>query len=340
MHNGYTSPPIIGTNNPFSSDPMNPHNRFPEISASSPSPPSLSPQYTSWVQPGGGMQSQQPQQQQQYYQASSPPPQQFNTAGYAMNGGSGFNTDFSGGSGGGTMPQPTGFQPTSSFGQQLTSQINGSSYGYLNGQQQQPQQSPQSTYNPAQQQLASPSYIAQFDPYSSIGQGWDGSIQSSMVQSSQSPIGQSSGSSSQTTTTSRSVSGEVHPREYIRMHKAEIESWDSYAWKQLLNGFDTLKEAWQSRKKELEGKASQVQTQVQYSGGGYYAAQLQHEASRLQGLVKEADSKFESVAASSFQMHEVFQNYRQSGDMASKRRVRESCNAALQALPDWPSHLY
>jgi hypothetical protein len=35
-------------------------------------------------------------------------------------------------------------------------------------------------------------------------------------------------------------------------------------------------------------------------------------------------------------MQEVFQGYRQSGDLASKRRVREASNAALQSLPDWP----
>jgi len=44
----------------------------------------------------------------------------------------------------------------------------------------------------------------------------------------------------------------------------------------------------------------------------------------------------DSVAASTFQMREVFQHYRQSGDWASKRRVREATNAALQSLPDWP----
>ncbi|KAF9267775.1 hypothetical protein L218DRAFT_1073867 [Marasmius fiardii PR-910] len=331
MYNGYASPPT-GLNNPFSSDPSNPHNRFPDISTSSP-PPSHSPQFTSWMQPGGD--GTQLQQQQQYYQAPFPNPQPLQrlpSPGYANGVGGGMG-------GGGMMAQPTGFQPTSNFGQQLTSQIHGSSYGYLQGQQQ--QHTPQSTYNPAQQQLTSPSYVAQLDPYASIGQGWEGSSQS-MIQSPQSPVGQSTGSGFQTTTstTSRSASGEVHPREYLRTHKVEIESWDSYAWKQLLNGFDALKEGWQSRKKELESKASQTQMQVQYSGGGYYAAQLQQELTRLQGLVKEADLNSDSVAASSFQMHEVFQNYRQSGDMASKRRVREACNAALQALPDWPPQLY
>ncbi len=39
-------------------------------------------------------------------------------------------------------------------------------------------------------------------------------------------------------------------------------------------------------------------------------------------------------------MQEVYTGYRQSGDLASKRRVRESINAALSSLPDWPSQTY
>lgn len=35
-------------------------------------------------------------------------------------------------------------------------------------------------------------------------------------------------------------------------------------------------------------------------------------------------------------MKEVLAGYRQSGDVASKRRVRESINAALSSLPEWP----
>jgi len=80
--------------------------------------------------------------------------------------------------------------------------------------------------------------------------------------------------------------------------------------------------------------------QAQYSGDAYYMMQIEQEGARLQGLMKEADSNFDSVAASSFQMHEVFQGYRQSGDLASKRRVREASNAALQGLPEWPSQVY
>jgi len=138
--------------------------------------------------------------------------------------------------------------------------------------------------------------------------------------------------------TPMSSTGQLHPREYIRTHKAEIESWDTYAWKQLLGTFDTLKDAWEKRKKEIEGNIAQLQQQMQY--GGYYAGQIQQETARLQGMVKESESNFDSVAASSFQMHEVFANYRQSGDLASKRRVREASNAALTSLPDWPPLAY
>ena len=216
----------------------------------------------------------------------------------SMNGWSNNNNGPGMGIGGSLMSQPTGFQPTSSFGQQLSSQIHGSRYGYLNGQQQQQQ----STYNPAQQQLSSPSYIAQLDPYSSIGQGWDGSqsqSQGSQMQM-QNPTGMQSptGTGSFQGGTSRSAKGEYHPREYIRTHKGEIESWDSYAWKQLLNAFDALKDAWETKKKELEGQASQMQMQVQYSGGGYYGAQLQQEATRLQGVRLHLFCGWSSVAYS------------------------------------------
>ena len=55
----------------------------------------------------------------------------------------------------------------------------------------------------------------------------------------------------------------------------------------------------------------------------------------------EADGGFaDTVVAAKFQMQEVHGGYRQSGDMASKKRVRESINAALTNLPDWPSQSF
>ncbi|THV07413.1 hypothetical protein K435DRAFT_643849 [Dendrothele bispora CBS 962.96] len=325
-------------NNPFVSDPTNAQSRYPDIdSTGSPGPSST--QFTSWLQSGTSSNGFQMNQQPGMYQQQQPQPQpmqQQYMGGFVGN--SGFASP--------QLSSGSGFQPTSNFGQMMTGQVNGSGYGYLAGQGNPvPQQ--QTSYNPVQQQLQSPSYIPSLDPYASIGQGWDGSGQQqpTMVggqgmQSPVSPGGSLGGFSGIPMTTSTSSTGQPHPREYVRTHKAELEAWDQYTWKQLLNKFDDLKEAWQARKKEIDGKVAQLQMQMQYSGGGYYAMQFQQEIARLQGLSKEADSHHDSVAASSFQVHEVFQNYRQSGDLASKKRTREASNSALQSLPDWPPVVY
>ncbi|RDB25987.1 hypothetical protein Hypma_006551 [Hypsizygus marmoreus] len=318
-NNGYGGPEI--TNNPFINDPRNPQTRFPDISGAS----SSNGLQTQWPQSpidnNGGYQAPPMYHQPSYQQQPQLSPGYVQQTGYLS---PGLSPQ-------GISPQPTGmpFQPTSSFGQQLAANMSGSSYGYLQGQS-----GPQSTaYNPAQQQLQNnPGYIAQFDPYASIGQGWEG--QQPQNQNVQSPTG---GGPISTSTPSP---GNPHPRDYLRTHKAEIEAWDTYAWKQLLNAFDALKDSWEGRSKELEGKINQLQTQMQYGGGGYYASQIKQEGLRLQALLKDARSYFDSLAASSFQMREVFQGYRQSGDLASKRRVREASNAALQGLPDWPPQAY
>lgn len=301
------------SNNPFinASDPTHASSRFPDIS----SPVDPNSQYTSWND-SSVLQQQQPA----LYQPQQQP--QYAAGGY-------LSPTLSPGS-----QYPVGgiaFQPTNSFGQQLGAHISGSSYEYLNGRPQQQQQQPQSGYYSApQQQLQSnQAYLAQFDPYGPVAQGWDGASQSQPQQPSGShistPLAGGGG---------LSPAGDPHPREYIRTHKAAIESWDSYAWKQLLNAFEALKKAWESRKMELAGRVEQLKMQMQY--GGYYQAQIQQEGSRLHGLLKEAESHFDSVAASTFQMEEVFKGYRQSGDLSSKRRVREATNAALQSLPEWP----
>ncbi|TFY63602.1 hypothetical protein EVJ58_g3144, partial [Rhodofomes roseus] len=131
--------------------------------------------------------------------------------------------------------------------------------------------------------------------------------------------------------------------EYVQQHKQELEGWDTYAWKQIQNSFDALKEAWGQRKHEVEGRARSIGGAGLFGEGmgygGYYGGP-QQEATRLEQLAKQAESNFDSVAASSFQMHEVFTGYRQSGDLASKRRVREAINAALVSLPDWPPQTF
>ncbi|KAJ7756389.1 hypothetical protein DFH07DRAFT_820384 [Mycena maculata] len=309
-------------NNPFVAHSAS--NRFPDLNASPAPDPSAAP-FTQWLQ--SGAQSPMGQQQPPFQQQASP---QYNPGYFPQQG---------------FAPQSQSqFQPTSSFGQQLAGPVNGSSYGYLQGQNMAP--SP-GGYNPVQQQLQqNPGYIAQFDPYANLGQLGSAQPQQQPPQLQQPQMqGQPSNLSQAPSSpggffggTSTSPTGQVHPREYIRMHKAEVESWDTYAWKQLLSGFDALKESWETRKKEIEGNIVQLQQQ-QYSG--YYApGQIQQEVGRLQGMIKDSESNFDSVAASSFQMHEVFENYRQSGDLASKRRVREASNAAIASLPDWPPLAY
>jgi hypothetical protein len=182
-------------------------------------------------------------------------------------------------------PSQQQFQPSSSFGQQLVHQVNGSSYGYLQGQSPAYPGGSQGMYGDggltmAQQQVRNnPGYIAQFDPYSSIGQGWDGQSQIGQNQQSQS---QSQGQySSVAQGSGGGPNPNPHPRDYIRTHKAELEIWDAISWKQLFNTFDTLKSAWEARKRELEGRLAQLQSQMQYGGGAYmYAGQ--QEQGRLQ----------------------------------------------------------
>jgi hypothetical protein len=333
------------SNNPFVNDPRNADTRFPDISGSDPT----SLQYALWLQSQGQQgQYQQQMQQQQLSPQSTVPSYPQNIYGT--------NMAFS--------PQATGqpFQPSTSFGQQLVGQVNattptgrygqyGSSYGYLDPQQQQQQ---------TQQQQQQMQLLSEFDPYSSLGQGWSGQSQQQ-----QPPPQQQYNLSSPTT--SQGPAGQPHPRDYIRTHKAELESWDTYAWKQMLSAFDALKDSWERRRKELEGRIGQVQMQMQMQ---YGYENLQQEGMRLQGVSADLDGeslvlinfalacegrrfKFrqvshhsfifafltfatDSTAASLFQMREVFQGYRQSGDLASKKRVRESCNAALNGLPDWP----
>ncbi|KAJ7227171.1 hypothetical protein GGX14DRAFT_628582 [Mycena pura] len=303
MNNPYAS--SDSTANPFASS--SPYQRYPDINDPA--------QFTQWLQPTGSTGAQSPtgfpsQQQAPFQQQPFQPQMHQFSDGFVPQ--QGF------------APQShMQFQPTSSFGQHMAGQMNG--YGPL-------QTAPASReYNPVQQQLQNPSYVAQFDPYGSVG-----------PQSPQQQPGQGQPSNvSQTPTSPAGVAatpGQLHPREYIRAHKSEVESWDAYAWKQLLNTFEALKDAWEARKKEIHGHVAQLQQQMQY--GGYYAGQIQQEVSRLQAMAKDAESNHDSVAASSFQMHEVFTSYRQSADAASKSRVREASNAAITGLPDWPPLAY
>jgi hypothetical protein len=268
MNNPYASSDFTA-NNPFQPDPQS---RFPDLNGPPLQDPSAT-QFTNWLQPGAqspmGIQNQQHpyQQQQQFQQQVSP---QFSPGGYLPQQQSGF------------APQsPSGFQPTSAFGQQLAGQVHGSSYGYLQGQNTAPVQQ---GYTPVQQQLQNNPAL-QFDPYASIGQlGWDGQQQQHQQQQQQQyqQQGQPSTTGQAQGAFATSPTGQLHPREYLRQHKAEVESWDTYAWKQLLGTFEALKDAWETRKKEIEGNIVQLRQQMQY--GNYHPAQVQQEIGRLQAV--------------------------------------------------------
>jgi len=154
--------------------------------------------------------------------------------------------------------------------------------------------------------------------------------------------------------------GVQHPRMFIQTHKVELEAWDPPTWRQVQNVFEALKTAWETRKRAAEtqvralggivgappssGSASATGffgggagygAYGAYGGGGYQTPQAQ-EIDRLNSLIKEANTNVDIVAAAALQMSEVFAGYRHSGDIASKRRVRESCNAALSGLPEYP----
>lgn len=336
-------------NNPFAVDPSsNAQSRYPDLSGSiSPGPPN---QFASWSQPSGypNNQPMYPSQtgsypnnsyQQQQQQQQQPPQSPIYGGGYGQP-----QPNYNG------MPNPTpiqsttsgsGFQPSSSFGQQLVYGSSGS-YSYLQSTGQ-PQQQQQPQYNnTATQQLSNPGYVSQFDPYSSIGQGWDGSGQNGQMPPSTGQQGTLFAADA-ARDNQQQASQRQHPRDVVRTNKVQLESWDAYSWKQVFNALDALKGSWDERRKEIDGHLAQLQLQLKsaWSGmGQFHPAQIQQEISRLEGLRKDADTNYDSVAASLFQMKELQDGYRQSSDVASKRRVREASNAAVQSLPDWPPQTY
>ena len=221
------SPPPELSNNPFIDHPANALARYPDINGTD--NPTGSSQFTSWMNPGNS--------------SVNANPTGFVGAGQPNGFGGGYasvqQTGYPGSPVGGYAPQgvpyagysspvqgqPTGlpFQPTSSFGQQLAGQVN-SAYGQaVPPQQQQYTGYPTSpTYGSAygysqqqpQQQQSQPrnAYLPEFDPYAQ--QSTQGSAQSGPPQS---------GSQYQS----------LHPRDFVRSNKQELESWDSYAWKQV-----------------------------------------------------------------------------------------------------------
>ncbi|KAI0049753.1 hypothetical protein FA95DRAFT_1588044 [Auriscalpium vulgare] len=345
------------SNNPFIDHNASVASRFPSLAPEPSSPPPLGPtQYNSWQQ-----QQQQPSPYPQstpsflgaqptgYPQQFSQPQQQWPQQQQA----SGFQS-----------PQPPyspgGFQPSTSFGQQLVGQVNALNTGYPQQQQQQqqytgyPQQyangggfmAAQPTGYPQQQQpYAGNSALAQFDPYANLAQ-----LNAPPPQAQGGGGGYGAGGGG----------FPEHPRGFIQTHKAELEAWDPTTWKQALNTFDALKAAWETRRRAAESRVRALggQPGAAASGGGFfgggqqqgyggygggygqqgyggYQTPQQQEVDRL-NVVRHAVRGRDTVAASALQLSEVKEGYRHSGDLASKRRVREASNAALTGLPDYP----
>ncbi|KIM62688.1 hypothetical protein SCLCIDRAFT_118810 [Scleroderma citrinum Foug A] len=303
------SNPVELSNNPFLSDPSNPYTRFPDISVSSSS--QSPPQFPSGYGTGYGDQAQYPAQalqyQQQYLGGYSGPPQVQHQSQFVSTSHTPQYSSFSQPSQ--LMSQPTGFgfQPTNAFGQQLQQYALQS--GHPSGQQYAGEGYPQQS---------NPGYLSEFDPY---------------AQRPTSP----SYSQVQGATASGGTYAKQHPRDVLRSNKAEIERWNQYSWKQLINACDALRDAWTTRKQHAE------RTLRQYGGDRTpFIFGQGHNDQLLEGwrqAMNVAESNSDTITACTFQLQEVFTNYRQSGDPGSKRRVREACNAAITGLPDWPSPL-
>ncbi|KAI9440048.1 hypothetical protein H4582DRAFT_2075396 [Lactarius indigo] len=297
---------------PFPITPPSVASRFPDINAVSPPPAPSSPQYSvGWQQ-----QQQQPsgfvgtnptgytQQYAQQPQWSQQQQQQYHSQVQAQ------------------YP-PASYQPTS-FGQQLVGQ------NMVTNNPNKPAMAIRSSNNSgsSKQQL-----LSQFDPYANLGQ---------LSPTTRAPAPTASGIAGSP------PPGVQHPRTYIHSHKSELEAWDPPTWRQVQNTFESLKVAWEARKRTAEshvralGAAGAGASAGFFGGasgygayGGYQTPQSQ-EIDRLNALIREAETNIDIIAAAALQMSEVFSGYRQSGDLASKRRVRESCNAAVSGLPEYP----
>ena len=282
----YNNPPL--TNNPFIESTSHPSERYPDIS----SPPSQ-PSQQQWTDPAhltSPQQQYQPDIYQRYpvQQGYPPQPQQFQPTLQQhiplsqppqppQNYLSQYQSPPPQ-----PAPQPTGpFQPNSTFGQTLPSSMNVDGYGYPQSGQPIPQQQHTTpVYNPAQQQLSNPSYVAQFDPYAS--QGWATDTATPQSQQSLSSTNNNTNFGyGNSNNNNLGPSGEPHPRDYIHSHRQEIEAWDSYTWKQLLNSCEALKTSWESKRNDLKNKLAGLQNQLRYAG--YYdRTQIQQEGVRIQ----------------------------------------------------------
>ncbi|BGO93517.1 hypothetical protein NBRC10512_007471 [Rhodotorula toruloides] len=203
------------------------------------------------------------------------------------------------GGGGYASQSPMGAGGMYSQGQQQQQQ-----YGY-----QQPQYTGMQSYQPSYSP-APPPPVQDLDPYSSLSS-------SSFASSSPAPSSNQQAGSLLAVPQTQS-----HPRDYVQENRAQLMSWDEYAWRQLDNRIDALREAWQTRLALLRAASDQGADPV-----------------RTEQLRKEGEGFVDSIHAAKMQLGEVKAGWRHSTDAASKSRVREALNAGLSSLPPYPSPL-
>jgi hypothetical protein len=236
------------SNNPFIDHTASVASRFPDLNAVSPPPAPSSPQYSAgWQQqqqqqysgfvgtnPTGY--SQQYAQQQQWPQQQQQPQQQYPQQVQASYPSASYQASF-----GQQLRQvdtlSTGYPQQPHMQAQYTGYpTQQSEYGY-----QQPQQQTGYGYPPQQQpQQQQQQLLAQFDPYANLGQ--------QLSPTSRAAAPTASG------TVGSPPPGVQHPRTFIHSHKVELEAWDPPTWRQVQNTFESLKMAWEMRKRAAESQ--------------------------------------------------------------------------------------
>ncbi|KAG8692098.1 hypothetical protein FRC09_011458, partial [Ceratobasidium sp. 395] len=263
------------TNNPFMGDSGGAYDatasassRFPDINnieggGGGPSQQQWQPQQSQYGQPNQG-----------YGQSGFMQPQQPQPTGYMQP----QQTNMSYGSMGQGMPQQT-----PSFGYSSPVQQYPPQQSQFMGGQYQPQMGMQSPINsnptgyPYQpQQQNNYNSVADLDPYSGLSNSSFANPQSQSYEpQTQYPASQPSQQPQQQQQSSQY--GE-HPRAFVHKFKSELEQWDTVAWKQIMLRIASLRSAWETRKKDLNGALE----------GARYNGWTPGEVAQCQAMVKEA----------------------------------------------------
>jgi len=188
-----------------------------------------------------------------------------------------------------------------------------------------------SQYNPSDSTGYANPTVAQFDPFNNStpqSQTWGhpGTPQSHYGSTVPNVSSQSSSQYSATnySPTPSTEFRAIHPREYVQKNRIYLENWDQYHWKQALNSFDTLEEAWRNRLQQLQIEQSNQRSRYGVSDPTF------------DQLIRAAQSNRDAITSCKLQMNEVKTGYNLSSNPASKQLVREALNAGLKDLPGWP----